>query len=69
VGDVEHAEMIKLYVDEGLSMNKIAEKLDRSSRVPYKHIHQHNASVEGAGFCPSCRRAKSELDKTLARRG
>jgi hypothetical protein len=54
VGDVEHAEIIKLYVDEGMSMNKIAEKLDRSSRVPHKHIHQHNSKVEGVGFCPAC---------------
>jgi transposase-like protein len=68
VGDKEHAEIIKLYVDEGLSMNKIGEKLGRSSRVPYKHIHQHNASVEGAGFCPACRRVKSGFYKTLARR-
>jgi len=68
VGDKEHAEIIRLYVDEGLSMNKIAEKLGRSSRVPHKHIHQHNSKVEGAGFCPACRRAKSNLDKTLARR-
>jgi len=69
VGDKEHAEIIKLYVEDGLSMNKIGEKLSRSSRVPYKHIHQHNASVEGAGFCPACRRVKSQLDKILARRG
>jgi hypothetical protein len=68
VGDKEHAEIIRLYVEEGLSMNKIAEKLSRSSRVPYKHIHQHNASVEGAGFCPACRRVKSKLDSVLARR-
>jgi hypothetical protein len=68
VGDVEHAEVIKLYVDEDPSMNKIGEKLERSSLVPYKHIHQHNASVEGAGFCPACRRVKSSLDKTLAKR-
>jgi hypothetical protein len=69
VGDIEHAEMIKLYVDEGLSMNRIAEKLSRSSRVPFTIIHKHNASVEGAGFCLACRRVKSDLDKTLARRG
>jgi hypothetical protein len=68
VGDPEHAEIIKLYVDEGLGMNKIAEKLGRSSRVPHQHIHQHNASVEGAGFCPACRRVRSNLDRTLARR-
>jgi len=69
VGDPEHAEIIKLYVAEGLSMNRIAERLDRSSRVPFTIIHKHNASVEGAGFCPACRRVKSGLDKTLARRG
>ena len=68
VGDVEHSEIIKLYVDEGLSMNKIAEKIGRSSRIPYKHIHQHNASVEGVGFCPACRRVTSGFEKTLARR-
>jgi hypothetical protein len=68
VGDREHAEIIKLYIDEGLSMNRIAEKKERSSRVPFTIIHKHNASVEGAGFCPACRRVKSKLDKTLARR-
>lgn len=69
VGDVEHAEIIQLYIEEGLSMNKIAEKLGRSSKVPHKHIHKHNSKVEGARFCPACRRVKSELDKTLARMG
>jgi hypothetical protein len=68
VGDPEHAEIIKLYVDEGLSMNKIADKLGRSSRVPFTTIHKHNSSVEGAGFCPACRRVKSSLDSTLAKR-
>ena len=66
---MEHAEIIKLYVDEGLSLNKIAERIRRSSKTPHKHIHQHNSKVEGAGFCPACRRVKSQLDKTLARRG
>lgn len=46
VGDSEHAEIIKFYVDEGLSMNKIAEKLGRSSSVPYKHIHQLTARLK-----------------------
>jgi hypothetical protein len=68
VGDPEHAEIIRLYVDEGLSMNKIAEQLNRSSRVPFTIIHKHNSSVEGAGFCPACRRVKSSFDSLLARR-
>ena len=68
-GDSEHAEMIRLHIEEGLSFNKIAEKINRSSRTPFSHIHLHNKNVEVAGFCPSCRRVKSQLDKTLARRG
>ncbi|MFH1327663.1 MAG: hypothetical protein ABIH76_02235 [Candidatus Bathyarchaeota archaeon] len=68
VGDVEHADIIRLYVAEGLSMNRIGEKLERSSRVPFTVIHKHNSSVEGAGFCPACRRVKSALDRKLARR-
>ncbi len=34
VGDKEHAEIIRLYVEEGLGMNKIAEQIGRSSRTP-----------------------------------
>lgn len=68
VGDKEHADIIRLYVDEGLSMDRIAEKLERSSKTPFTIIHKHDAYVEGSGFCPSCRRVKSNRDKTLARR-
>lgn len=68
VGDPEHADIIKLYVHEGLSMNRIAEKLGRSSRTPCVVIKKHDAAIGGAGFCPSCRRVKSNLDKSLAKR-
>ncbi len=68
VGDREHSDIVKMYLEEGLSLNKIADRIGRSSRTPFKHIHQHNSKVEGAGFCPACRRVKSNLDKTLARR-
>ncbi len=61
VGDKEHAEIIRLYVEEGLGMNKIAEQIGRSSRTPLKHIHQHNSKIERGGFCPSCRRLKVAL--------
>lgn len=69
VGDKEHAEIICLYVEEDLSMNRIADQIGRSSRIPFKHIHQHNSKVEASGLCPSCRRVKNGLDKTLVRRG
>lgn len=68
VGDKEHAEIIKLYVEEALSLGKIAEKLVRSSRTPHKHINKHNRSVEASGFCPSCRRVKSPFENKIAQR-
>jgi len=69
LGDKEHAEIVKLYVEEGLSMSKIGEQLGRSSRTPHEHIKKHNRSVESSGFCPACRRVKSKLESTLAKRG
>jgi hypothetical protein len=47
VGDKEHSEIIRLYIGERLSINKIAEQIGRSSRTPFKHIRQHNSKVEG----------------------
>jgi hypothetical protein len=68
VGDKEHAEIIRLYVEGGLSMGKIGEKLGQSSRTPHKHVEQHNRSVEASGFCPSCRRVKSPFETKVAMR-
>jgi hypothetical protein len=56
VGDKEHAEMVRLYIEEGLGINKIAEILGRSSRTPLMQIQRHNRAVERNGFCPVCRR-------------
>ena len=53
---------------ENCRLDKIAEKLDRNSRVPLTVIHKNNNQVLGAGFCPSCRRVKSGLEKTIAKR-
>ena len=66
VGDLEHAEIIRLYIEEGLSMPKIAEALGRSSRTIQTHIHKHNRAVERSGFCPACRRARSPYEASLA---
>lgn len=50
MSDKEHAEMIRLYVEEGLSLEKIAEKFNRSSRTPLLHIRKHDQSVERSVF-------------------
>jgi len=38
VSDSEHGEIIRLYMEEELSLQKIADKLNRSSRTPLNHI-------------------------------
>ena len=60
VGDKEHAEMIRLYIEEGLSYEKIAEQFSRSSRTPLLHVQRHNKAVERSGFCPVCKRIGSK---------
>ena len=59
VGDKEHGQIIRLYTEEGLSMNKISSKISRSSKTVHKHISQHNEAIERSGFCPACSRVKS----------
>jgi len=68
VSDREHAEMIRLYIEEGLGINKIAEMLGRSSRTPLVQIKKHNKAVERSGFCPGCRRAKSKYESDFAQK-
>jgi len=62
VGDEEHAEIIRIYVEEGLGINKIAEMLGRSSRTSLVHIQRHNKAIERSGFCPTCKRAKFKYE-------
>lgn len=68
VSDKEHAEMIRLYIEEGLSLEKIATHFSRSSRTPLLHIQEHNRSVERSGFCLACKRAKSKYESEIARK-
>ena len=66
VGDKEHAEMIRLYTEEELGINKIAEMLGRSSRTPLVQIQRHNKAIERGGFCIACRRVRSKYESILA---
>ncbi len=69
VGDKEHAQIIGLYVDEGLGMVKIGDKLTRSSQTIKNQIAAHNRSVRNVGFCPSCKRAQSPHFNNEAEKG
>ncbi len=68
VSDKEHAEMIRIYIEEGLGTNKIAEILGRSSRTSLVQVHKHNSAVERSGFCPACRKARSKHESQTALR-
>jgi hypothetical protein len=65
VGDIEHVEIIKLRVEKGLGMVKIAEQLHRSSRTAQVHLKSHNASVSTSGYCPACKRVGSEYQSKI----
>ena len=65
MSDKEHTEMVRLYIEEGLSYEKIAEKFSRSSRTPLVHIQKHNQAILKSGFCPNCKRVKSKLEALL----
>ena len=69
VSDSEHSEMVRLYVEEGLSYEKISEHFNRSSRTPLMHIQKHNQAILKSGFCSSCKRVKSRHDVILADKG
>lgn len=70
VGDSEHCEIIRLYVDEGLNMHQVAATLKggRSTGTVLGHIHKHNDSVRRSEFCPTCKRANSPFAEKLAQR-
>ena len=46
---------LRLYIEEELSYEKIAEQFNRSSRTPLLHIQKHNHAILKSGFCSSCK--------------
>jgi len=59
VGDKEHAKIIRMYVEDGIGMDAIAEKIGRSPTTVRMHIQKHNRYVETINACPSCKRVGS----------
>jgi hypothetical protein len=65
VGDQEHLDIVESYF-QGISMGKIAKKLDRSAATVHSQIHSYNDSIVKLGYCLECRRLKGthEMIKT-----
>jgi len=62
----EHSKIVQLY-SEGLSMMKVGEKLERSSKTISDHVHAHDNAVRRSGFCPQCRSIEGALGNKLTR--
>lgn len=69
VGDIEHSDIVRLYLEEGLGMLEISKSLKRSTRTISEHVRKHNEAVERSGFCPECKRAGSQHFNRKAVRG
>ena len=69
VSDKEHKQIIERYGEGGISMGNLATEMERSPRTINMHVTAHNASIEKAGFCAVCKRAKSKFDSQAVGHG
>lgn len=65
VGDKEHVEIIRSYIEDKFGEVKLGVKFHRSSSTIFNHIKLHNKNVRDEG-CHICKRVGSKHDKTLA---
>jgi hypothetical protein len=67
LSDMEHAQVVSMYVEQEMGMQEIADKLQRSTKTVFDHLKKHDEDVQHLGYCPRCRRCKSNLESTPAR--
>jgi energy-coupling factor transporter ATP-binding protein EcfA2 len=68
IGDMEHAEILRLYMGDRLGMAKIGTLKDRSSATIKSQIDQHNQAIQRVGFCSVCKRAGGQFYRDQAAR-
>ena len=68
VGDEEHASIVASYVEEGLSVQRLAEKFKRSTWTIHNVLKKHDFNVMTLGYCPACRRAKGSFASRSVKR-
>ena len=69
LGDYEHSELVRDYVEGRGGMVAIAEAYGISPATVHNHVKKHNKELEQQGECSLCRRVESEYSQTEARRG
>jgi len=67
LSDQEHAELVEMYVVQGLGMDDVAAKMQRSTKTVFDHLGKHTRDVQRLGYCPRCRRAGSKLEAAPAK--
>ncbi len=65
VSDEEHVDIITRYMNGGEGMAKLGKTLNRSSKTIQNQLEAHDEAVERSGFCPRCKRSKSEYYSTV----
>ena len=68
IPDEEHVEILKLYHNEKLSMDKIHKLKDRSPATVKNQLDKHNEAIKRVGFCSVCKRAGGQFFKDSATR-
>ena len=68
LGDHDHAEIIRDYIEGKGGMGKIADARGVSPGTVHSHIKKHNNELEAQGECSMCRRANSGYHKEKALR-
>jgi len=63
-----HVEILKFYLNNKLSMGKIAGLKDRSPATVKNQLDKHNEAIKSVGFCSVCKRAGGQFYKDLATR-
>jgi hypothetical protein len=69
VSDKEHAEIIRLYVEENIGLVSIEKTMQRSSKTCSDHVHKHNYAVSRSGFCLQCKRVGADYQSKEAHKG
>ena len=76
IGDMEHEQIVRTYLDLGCSsMKQAAEKIQMfradnkllSTSTMHSHIGQHNKNIETIGYCNRCLRVGSGIETTIAK--
>jgi len=69
LGDLEHNELVRDYIEGRGGMAAIAEAYNISSGTVFNHVKKHNKELEQQGECSLCKRVGSEYFQTKAKRG